>query len=307
MARHNEIRLFARGGLGNQLFQFGAALNLSKQFSLPIVIDDLFLSSSTFNKKVGYRKIELDSFQNEAQFHNNKHSALNIARSKILSYQRLLGDRLPKLLAKIGYFANENTNQFPIFNQLDRGVAINSYCGHPDFFGNVGAEIVGSVTQIKSPTKWYTDNLSKVLSDSPTGIHLRLGDYKNFPNIYGKPDIKYFSRALEIFKDLNGSRPIWVFSDEPDEARNFFSEVINIDNFVENSVPRRPIEDLNVLAACKNIICSNSSFSWWAGYLATIGKQNANVIFPRPMFVNSKIVEPHNWLLPDWLTLGREI
>ena len=56
-----DIVLYPRGGLGNQLFQYGAALQLSTNLGLQITVDDSLLNPKvTMNDGVASRHLELD-------------------------------------------------------------------------------------------------------------------------------------------------------------------------------------------------------------------------------------------------------
>ena len=307
MAEHNEIRVLARGGLGNQLFQYGAALNLSNKLQLPITIDDLFLSRSTPNKFVGYRVLELDSFANNANFVFRENDLKNKLISKMLEKQRLLGDHFPTLQTKYGYFANERIDQFDSFQKLNKAIVLNSYCGSPSYFGNSNMQLVNEITKVIEPSNWFLETLEKINSVSPNAIHVRLGDYSKFKSTYGEPDAEYFGSAINFLNKLGAAGPNWLFSDEPEKAMGLLGNKINFDFVVTSPSNSRPIETLNLLGSCRNIICSNSSFSWWGGYLATAKSEFTNVIFPRPMFNDPKIPEPFNWLPPGWVSLGRRL
>jgi hypothetical protein len=128
------------------------------------------------------------------------------------------------------------------------------------------------------------------LDNSPVSIHVRRGDYldnENYHTNLMRGD--YYDKARELFKD----RPIIVFSDDPDWAREEFPEytVAEEVDYLE----------LYLMSLCDNNIIANSSFSWWGAWL------NKN---PR-----KKVVAPKNWfgerhahdtkdLIPsDWILL----
>ena len=301
-----DIRVYARGGLGNQLFQFSAAYSLSKKLNLPITVDDLLLISGSKLKNVAKRDLELDSFENSCKFNYQNIGAKNTAKQKFLTIQRLLGDRFPKFILKLGAYANESNDSFTLFDEITTPVTINSYCGNRVYFEDFSSEIVTQITNIKNPSGTYQRLSEEIRQQSPIAIHLRLGDYKNLIDVYGKPDINYYKNGIDLLKLKLGERPIWVFSDEPAKAEEFFSNEIQVDKFVEVNQEVRPIEYLNAMAQCLGIVCANSSFSWWAGYIAS-ERSAAQVIFPRPMFNLEAIKEPFNWLPPNWTSLGRSI
>ena len=69
-----NIVLYPRGGLGNQLFQYGAALQLSIDLGCQITVDDALLNPKVeMNEGVASRHLELDEFEN--QIATTKHSS----------------------------------------------------------------------------------------------------------------------------------------------------------------------------------------------------------------------------------------
>lgn len=301
------IKIYLRGGLGNQLFQYGAALNLAEKLNFPIIADDLFVSPATTNKNAGYRVNELNSFKNDLIFNSRSDSVKNRVLSKVVARQRVLGDHFPQIMIGMGYFANERQDQLEDFLQIKKSVIINSYCGRPEFFGSAKIKLAKHLIAISNPTDWFTQNNKTIKTDSITGIHVRLGDYKNAKHIYGIPDVNYYVKSLNLLEAINGKKPVWLFSDEPAEAFNLLKNKVKIDEVLKAPEESRPIETLNLLGNCANIVCANSSFSWWAGFLATERSENSRIIFPRPMFNDSKMKEPFNWLPENWITVGRKI
>jgi len=300
-----QITLFPRGGLGNQLFQYGAAVNLSRKFGVPIVVDDVLLKSGVNRRYFNPVKLELNSFQNELVFEAKSKGIPAKVRSRILALQRLLGDRFPQMPISIKYFASEKKENLTFFQTLKSPVNINSYCGSPLFFGDYADEICKNISQIIDPSEWLTKIIIDISSSKPIGLNVRLGDYKNLTHIYGKFDISYYLRSLELVKKISGHSKVWLFSDEPELAKELFAGQIQFERIVSIPTEFRPIEYLVALSNCEAIICANSSFSWWAAFLAQYRNPDVKVVFPRPMFANPQISEPFNWLPSNWLTVGR--
>jgi hypothetical protein len=84
-------------------------------------------------------------------------------------------------------------------------------------------------------------------------IHFR--DYK-MPNIYPECTSEYYDKTLKYFP---GKQTV-VFTDNIEKAK----QVIGIDCEYRSGTP---IEDFYLMSKCDNVICSNSTFSWWAAWL----------------------------------------
>lgn len=302
-----SIRLLIKGGLGNQLFQFGAAFSLAKKINAKVLVDDLLLQNFNDESKVAKRPNELTSFHSDLKFLKREKNLLNDLVRKASNLECYFGDRYPGLLSKLGMFSNEYKINPEIFNEINSSVKINSYCNRPDFFNNHRDELVKTISNLKFKSSWFVEIQNEIIRAKPLGIHVRLGDYKNLKNIYGTPDLNYIISAKKLIENLNGLRPIWLFSDEPELAQAIIGNKIKFDHIVNNDKSSQAIEHLLALSTCESIICSNSTFSWWAGYIGTTFHREKLVIFPRPMFSTEEIPEPFNWLPANWLTIGRNI
>jgi hypothetical protein len=302
------IIFYPRGGLGNQLFQYGAAYHLSHVLNLPLVADSILLGKSArFNPGLDPRHLELDKFENTLVFAKDNSSLRDTFDTRILTLQRLIGDRFPLLLLKLGIFANEKQDQIEAFKLIKGPIKINSYCSTPEYFSDCQAGLVNQIRKIKNPSNWYLDLIEEILNVNPIAINMRLGDYKNLSHIYGKPDPNYYVKAIKTLSKTFGDRPIWIFSDEPELARELMDSYLTISKIVSHPVNSSPIEYLNALASCRAIVCANSSFSWWAAFISTNLYDKSQIVFPRPMFDSPKIAEPFNWLPSSWITIGRKI
>lgn len=102
-------------------------------------------------------------------------------------------------------------------------------------------------------------------------VHLRRGDYREWMGGRALPT-SYFLDALASITDLE-DRQVVVISDELDAAR---SELAHIDGvrFESNDA----MLDFQLLLNASVVIASNSSFSWWGGWLNRV--DGARVIVP---------------------------
>jgi hypothetical protein len=303
-----NVVLYPRGGLGNQLFQYGAALQLSIDLGCQITIDDSLLNPKvTMNVGVASRHLELDEFNNQVSTTTRSRGLSSRFRSKAMTIQRLVGDKAPRLLLKIGVFANERTDQIEVFRTIRKSVVINSYCSSPAYFPGCQDELAKQISQIRQPSQWYIQTTKELAEDAPIALHVRLGDYKNLGSIYGSPDPEYYSNAVKLITEKIGKRPIWLFSDESELASKILEKHITISRVIDPKASDRAIEHLNLLGKCQGIVCANSSFSWWGGFLSSQLVGGSVVVFPNPMFDSPEYKEPENWIPADWVRLERRV
>ena len=304
----NKIILYPRGGLGNQLFQYGAALQLSTTLGRQITVNASLLNPKVkMNDGVASRTLELNEFKNQISATKYTGANSSMLHSKLLTVQRLIGDRAPKLLLKFGIFANETSDQIEVFKTIHKSVVINSYCSSPAYFPDCQDELAKQISQIHKPSQWYLQISKELAEVSPIALHVRLGDYKNLGSIYGRPDPDYYENAVNLITQRIGERPIWLFSDEPELASQILGKHINISKVVDPNLSDRAIEHLNLIGKCQGIVCANSSFSWWGGFLSSKLVEDSVVVFPSPMFDSLEYKEPENWILAKWVRLERRV
>jgi hypothetical protein len=123
--------------------------------------------------------------------------------------------------------------------------------------------------------QYIQDNINNKLNKiegTKTGIHIRRGDYKNYPNIHDILNKQYYIDAMSKFNDTT----FLVCTDNLNDAINDFQ----LENVIYSNC-KNELEDLYLLTQCDNIILSNSSFAWWGAYL---GKIKTKVICPDKWF-----------------------
>lgn len=132
------------------------------------------------------------------------------------------------------------------------------------------------------------------------GIHVRGQDYLNEKNtiFHGNSKAEYYEKSIDCFIKANENiHDINVYTDDLRYAKALLKGVdFNLETKFHHSSD--PWSDLNRLKSHKYLILTNSSFSWWAGFLAH-KEYNANLMFPK-MWTTS--IETNNTELmhPDW-------
>lgn len=157
--------------------------------------------------------------------------------------------------------------------------------------------IAKQITELKLPSTWYRETAERLQNTNPIAIHVRLGDHARLGN--SDVQIQYYSRAIELLRRGVGNRPVWLFSDNPLQAHDILKGSVHIDFVVEHPLHSNSVENLNLMAMCRGIVISASTFSWWAGM---IGKTRGSEVvapvqfndFPGAVFNTTFI--PATWL-----------
>lgn len=131
-------------------------------------------------------------------------------------------------------------------------------------------------------------------------VHIRRGDYVSDPSAaarHGLPGAKYYRAALARIRAQAGEATIFVFSDEPQWAREHFDPCGHALEVVDLDLPAAPQHDMHLMALCRHHVIANSSFSWWGAWL---GEQGGVTIAPARWFadpgVNTEHICPPTWL-----------
>lgn len=114
------------------------------------------------------------------------------------------------------------------------------------------------------------------MKEKNVAFHIRRGDYLNYPDIHYVCDTKYFDKCFEMFKDYQ----INVFTDSPEYVLNEFKH--QDFNLIQTS---SELNDLTLMSIHDNVVCSNSTFSWWGSFL---GRDKEKVIVPSKWFADGR-------------------
>ena len=109
-------------------------------------------------------------------------------------------------------------------------------------------------------------------------LHVRRGDYKNFPDHHPICTLEYYAKALAVIDEsLSEEAPVIIFTDDEEWVEN--QQLFDGDRFIisqENTVDF----DLCLMTCCDYHIIANSSFSWWGAWLS----KSKGVIAPKNWF-----------------------
>lgn len=261
-----------QGGLGNQLFGWATGFALSRKLNLSLTLD---------TRNLVARPYELSAFKLSEQIQ------LTCGKEKSLRSFKLMDTSF-----------EENSFRYDrSFENISKPKSLKGYFQSWKYFDAYQSEIQ-SVLRLKQES-----NELRLLSEITTtyqvlGVHIRRGDYVGLENYHGLTSSTYFKNALKTIRKLSGVEKIMVFSDDIVVARDVFPEG---DYYISSHELDSSPETLILMSRCKSFIGSNSSFSWWAGYIGSTHSEFR--IFPRPWFTDASI-DSRDLLPPNWITLG---
>jgi len=237
------------GGLGNQLFQIFALINLSLEkriaFKLPVNKKDLVSNlDNTY-----YRPTYWNNFlKNLKRFVVQFEEQYVLIKEPSFLYTDLTTLVIPPStnIKLFGYFQNEkyfkknyeNILKFIKFPEIQNLI----FNKHKDLFKN------------------------KTIS-----IHFRIGDYKVLQHIHPILNINYYINSITFLKNKTPISDILYFYEERD-IKIVMENIQNLKiqfpyiNFIPRPENLEDWEELLLMSCCQHNIIANSSFSWWGAY-----------------------------------------
>lgn len=279
-----------KGGLGNQMFQYAAARQLSVMHNVELKLDLSFLEKN--NTDYTKRYYELDKFN------------LNSTIANLEEVERLNKKSLKNILA--GQYIKElNLGPFRIKPHTNSNCYVTGFWQSPTYFRDI-EKILKKEFEFNEPVhdSYFSNIKSKILDTNSVSLHFRRGDYvtnKKANFSHGVCSIEYYQKAINYIADRVNNPTLFVFSDDIRWVkRNFKNTLPTI--FVEQKNESLHT-DFQLMSICKHNIIANSSYSWWAAWLNS--NSNKIVVAPRIWFRNKwkQIFIAKDFIPKQWIKL----
>ena len=148
---------------------------------------------------------------------------------------------------------------------------------------------------LKNASTWLEGMIQRAVAERPTAVHVRRGDYTRLSD-FGLLGPSYYEPAIDLVRRSGASGPIWLFSDEPDEARSALGRYAHQAESVAS--PHGPAMDMLAMSFAAANVIANSTFSWWGAWM---GDQDRTVVAPVPWFASG--AEVKGLIPPQWTTI----
>jgi hypothetical protein len=265
------------GGLGNQLFCYAAARRLALVNDAELLIDDV----SGFAWDFAYRRrYALERFRIRVRKATPTERLEPLGRYR-RSLAKLVARRRP--FHKRKYIQQEGVDFDPrLLDYRVKGtVYLDGFWQSENYFKDV-EDVIREDLRIDPPQdKTNQAAAERIRSLNAVCVHVRW---------FGKPqrggdgskynlDSGYYSRAVQWIMARVESPHFFLFSDDPDAARQLLGLPENLITCVgHNRGEENASADLWLMTQCKHFIIANSTFSWWGAWLGTL--PHSGVIAP---------------------------
>ena len=296
------------GGLGNQLFQYAAALRLSEsslflassfgqprnsangrpeiaEFNLPkgAVIDPERQASVLVRKTVGYVL----------------RSSIYPTKLEKIKYVQKIKLKLASMVLSIHYLSPKKVVTIENYNKTSgkRDTDVNFLIGYFQDRSFASMEHVKRAMMEISPRINHPE-LDRLQKESKQNrvlvVHVRRGDYKN--ENFGILTSGYYQKAINRAFESRVYDSIWLYSDEGKSALDVIpKKYLDMTKVIEN-LDFSTCLTFESMRYGHGYVIANSTFSWWAAFLSRTN--NAEVFAPKPWFENRKSsgeLIPENW------------
>ena len=260
------------GGLGNQMYQYAFAKNISNITGRRLILDLSYLKRRDLGSDYFYRNFELDILN------INNFEIVDSFSEKSVKYENYIDNDISSILINISNIVGDKSDN----------IYLDGYWSSPLYFLN---EIQSEFTVNGDIIKESKPLLNEIQSTNSVMISIRRTDFlkNDFHGFYGKD---YVLNAIDKLQQSESNLRFFIFSDDIEWCVDNLSDIPNskiIHHTISGNKDDISIDhlestkrDFNLMYSCNHFIIPNSTFAWWSAYL---GKHN-----------NKKVIHPEIWL-----------
>jgi len=294
-------KVFCRidGGFGNQLFQYAAARSLADRLGVDLALDLRLLEINDS------RKFELDRYQIRAEIATDKELA-HLPNSRSTRLGRIFSNLSLAFPEFISYpIIWQRSVEYDLrFLKIKKPIFLVGYWQTEQYFYWNRFRLINDLQPNES---LYSDNALRRCIEGTVSValHIRRGDYISnsaAASVHGLCDKQYYTNAVQYMIDALKDIQLFIFSDDTEWVRGnleFAVPCIIVDAQHGSST----LFDFEMMRSCKHHIISNSTYSWWAAWLAE--HSNQIVIAPKQWFKN-KALNAQDLVPARWVRLHAE-
>ena len=256
-----------RGRIGNQLFIYSIARNLSLNTNQKVTICTRNDNKKDFRFKEFENDLKEFNISPEIIFDDTFKFPWYANNDFLLTkfFRKLSPGLFFKILSKFNVFLwfGETFKEFkvnPRYNSY-----IDGFWQSELYFLDNFEQIVFNELKMKSELSKYNRKfLTEIISNESVCVTIRRGDYysnKKIRDSYYVCDEIYFQKSIKKMLDLKLNCKLVIFSDDIEWA---MTSLTFPEGTLFESGKDSVSEKLYLMSKCKHFILSNSSFSWWA-------------------------------------------
>lgn len=270
------------GGLGNQMFQYAAALRLALKHKTRPKLDLSFLLDRT-DRGFTFRDFDLVIFN----VPDPVATAEEVRMFRRLKERgsRTLSEKIADKLTNRRFYLEAKAGFHPEVLELPDDTYLEGFFQDERYFSDIQAEVRQGFrlqpeeAQLPPETRRLADEIRG--DKNSICLHVRRGDYVTNPGslaVVGFCTYDYYHKALLEMRARNPQAPVFIFSDDVKWCRENFAKTEQITVVGEEHAGPRSSHHFWLMTLCKHFVIPNSTFSWWAAWLS----ENPQKIVVRP-------------------------
>lgn len=304
-----ERKIVARvsGGLGNQLFIYAAARRMAIERGAKLYMDHL----SAFQTDKFGAIYQLHHFAVKSELAPEKYCFKTSLARKKRELLKGLSDLLPlsrKFIVKEVDFIPQGSTQNPDFKQPLRNLLrLEGYWQAVRYFQPYEKEIREDFRIISPLNAQSQAILADIEKSEAVCLHIRQRrGALHAPGVAAPKSVSqlgfdYYERAVEHIASRVKNPVFYCFGDDPDWLPPRWKFPYPVIFVSHNKEQESAYEDLALMTACKHFVVGNSTFSWWAAWLAD--NPEKIIIAPKSegalSWASEPDVNPHEWVELD--------
>lgn len=268
------IRL--NGGLGNQMFQYAMARAQIEKNGGKLILDT---NNYKYDK---LRKPELDKY--------------NISFTKVDDHFIELWNIIWRIYLKSNFNRGierllriQRERKEFYFQDNNGKVYLDGYWQNIKYFEDIHDVLVHDFKYIGELSKIQKEIVRNIKKENSVAMHVRRKDYLTGSaavGLYANLGKGYYETARAYLNKKISEFKIYIFSDDIEWCKKEFYDWEDT-FFVDERISDSQYVDLELMKCCKNFILANSTFSWWASWLAEF--EGKIVIAPKHWFRDERL------------------
>lgn len=274
------IYLRLDGRIGNQLFMYSFARNISeKRENELIVIDDKEVI------KKNYRNSLMDyELTNVKYVHDHKllYSAEFFKQNLIFFFYRVVRKKMSfnrrfafekkyqKFFNKNGLILCENGYlEYEI--PATKNVFINGYFQADKYFEDIRQDVIKVLSLSNKTLELFFPDVVKIRNRNSVCISIKV-QHNVGNSMYDVCNDGYWQKAIEYICNNVENPLFFICSDDVEYVKNHLIDCTKYDAVYQD--PKIPVNvSLAIMGKCKNFVIGNTTFGWWAQYLSDYEKK----------------------------------
>lgn len=282
-----------QGGMGNQMFQYAFARALAVRNNTSLGFDTSFYS----NPGTPVRTYDLNLFSIDGTVLLRKDIPM-VHRTYLTGFiGRSFTKIKTQLLSNHGKETNFHFDKNKTFLMGD--AYLDGYWQSYKYFDSIAETIRADFTVRAHLPEKVQKLKDEIISMHSVCIHIRRGDYVG-NSVHEVVNSEYYDRALELLKEKTIIDHLYVFSDDIAWCKEMLAFPYPTTYVGDEYAGERAIGHFALMQSCEHFIIPNSSFSWWAAWLATAPQKV--VIAPKQWFVDDSI-DSTDLIPPAWIRI----